>query len=124
MGTFNHPITLVSPSGDRTETLAALVDTGATFTSAPATTLERLGVKPQWEIRLGLADGQVVKRPVGEVLAEMDGVRRTIICIFSPTDAPALIGAHTLEAFLLMVDPAEQKLLPKDALWLGYLHHA
>ncbi len=124
MGTFSHLITLVSPSGDRTETLTALVDTGATFTSAPATTLERLGVKPQWEIRLGLADGQVVERPVGEVVAEMDGVRRTIICIFSPTDAPSLIGAHTLEAFLLMVDPVEQKLLPKDALWLGCLHNA
>ena len=124
MGTFTHSITLSSPSGDRTETLTALVDTGATFTSAPTTTLERLGVKPQWEIRLGLADGPVVERPVGEVVAEMDGVRRTIICIFNPTDAPSLIGAHTLEAFLLMVDPAEQKLLPKDALWLGCLHCA
>jgi hypothetical protein len=29
-----------------------------------------------------------------------------------------LIGAHTLEAFLLMVGPAEQRLVLKDALWL------
>ena len=118
MGTFSHPITLIGATGAESETLIGLVDTGATFTSIPTPILERLGVSPQWEVRLGMADGRAVERPVGEVVVEMDGARRTIICIFSEAYAPPLIGAHTLEAFLLTVDTVEQKLVPKGALWL------
>ncbi|PKB78654.1 MAG: hypothetical protein BZY88_17365 [SAR202 cluster bacterium Io17-Chloro-G9] len=118
MGTFSHPITLVSPVEDRSETLAALVDTGATFTSVPAQVLIQLGVPPQRTVRLRLASGEVVQQDIGEVQAEMNGERATIICTFGPDDAPVLIGAHTLEAFLLTVDPVEQRLAPVDALWL------
>ena len=118
MGTFSHPITLISPAGDRTETLDGLVDTGATFSSAPAQVLTGLGITPQRTIRLRLADGRIVQHDVGELLAELDGVRATVICVFAPDDSPTLIGAHTLEAFLLAVDPVEQRLVPVDALWL------
>lgn len=118
MGTFNHPITLISPVSDRAETLDGLVDTGATFSSAPAQALSGLGVSPQRTIRLRLADGRIVQHEVGELLVELDGVRATVICIFGPDGSPALIGAHTLEAFLLAVDPVEQRLVPVDALWL------
>ena len=98
--------------------LTALVDTGATFTSVPGPILERLGVTPQRRVRLRLANGEVVEQQLGEVVAELDGVRATIMCIFSPPDAPAIIGAHTLEAFLLAVDPVAQRLVPVEALWL------
>ncbi len=118
MGTFTHPITLIAASGSETETVEALVDTGATFTSMPSPILERLGVAPVRRIRLGLANGEIVERSMGEVLAQLDGERSTIWCVFSPPNAPPLIGAHTLEAFLLSVDPVEQRLVPKDALWL------
>ena len=118
MGTFSHPITLIGANGTESETLMGLVDTGATFTSAPTPTLKRLGVIPQRRIRLKLANGDIMEQDVGEVLAEMDGIRATIICVFNADDAQPLIGAHTLEAFLLMVDPIEQKLVPTAALWL------
>ncbi len=118
MGTFSHPITLIGPTGGPLETLDALVDTGATFSSIPGTVLERLGVSAEWQVRLGLADGSIVQRDMGRVDAEIDGERRPVICVFSPDDAPVLIGAHTLEAFLLMGGPAEQRLVLKDALWL------
>lgn len=118
MGTFTHPITLIGPSGSEMETIEALVDTGATFTSIPSPILERIGVIPVRRVRLGLANGEVVEGDMGEVVAQLNGERSTIWCIFSPPDAPPLIGAHTLEAFLLTVDPVEQRLVPKDALWL------
>ncbi len=118
MGTFTHPITLIAASGSETETVEALVDTGATFTSIPSPILERLGVAPVRKIRLGLANGEVVEGNMGEVVAQLDGQRSTIWCVFRPPDAPPLIGVHTLEAFLLTVDPVEQILVPKDALWL------
>lgn len=115
VGTFTHPITLISPNGDRTETLDGLVDTGATFSSAPAHLLTGLGVSPQRTIRLRPADGRIVQHEVGELLAELEGVTATVICIFAPEDSPVLIGAHTLVAFLLAVDPVEQRLVPVDA---------
>ena len=118
MGIFSHPITLISPVSDRSETLTGLVDTGATFSSAPARVLTGLGVSPQRTIRLRLADGRIVQHDVGELLAKIDGVKATVICVFAPDDSPTLIGAHTLEAFLLAVDPVEQRLVPVDALWL------
>ena len=52
------------------------------------------------------------------MLAELDGVRATVMCIFGPDDSTVLIGAHTLEAFLLAVGPIEKRLVPVDALWL------
>ena len=118
MGTFSYPITLVSALDTQSETLVALVDTGVTFTSVSESVLERLGVQRDSVIRLRLANGAVVEHAIGEVMAEMDGVRRTIICIFGPEDSQPLIGAHTLEAFLLAVDPVEQRLVPAEALWL------
>ena len=116
MGTFSRAITLSAPSGGLSETVEGLVDTGATFTFMPESLLERLGVRPQWRIRLGLADGHTMKRGMGEAVAEIDGETRPILCVFSDDDSPTLIGAHTLEAFLLTVDPIEQKLVKKDAL--------
>ena len=118
MGTFSHPITLIGAQDTQSETLDALVDTGATFTSAPEATLERLGIRRENQIRLRLANGEVVEHAIGEVVAEMDGVRRTIICIFGPEGTQALIGSHTLEAVILAVDPVKQRLIPTEALWL------
>ena len=116
MGTFTHPISLISESG-HTETLEALVDTGATFTAVPAAVLERLGVVPHRTVTLRLANGQLEQQRIGEVWAELDGVRSTIICVFGERGSPAVIGAHTLEAFLLAVDPVEQRLVPVEGWW-------
>lgn len=118
MGTFFHPITLIGPSG-ASETLEALVDTGAMFTTIPAPVLERLGVRPFDTLPVRFASGQIERWSIGQVEAELDGRRRPVLCLFGSVDAPPLIGAHTLEAFLLMVDPVEQKLVPKEAYLMG-----
>ena len=52
---------------------------------------------------------------MAEVQAELDGRRTPTLCLFGSEDAPPLICAHTLEAFLLTVAPVEQKLVPKEA---------
>ena len=94
------------------------MDTGATFASVPSQILERLGVVPERTIRLRLANGQIETRQIGIVRAEIDKEQTTILCVFGNPAAPPLIGAHTLEAFLLAVDPVERRLVPTDALWL------
>jgi predicted aspartyl protease len=114
LGTFFHPITLIAPSG-ATETLEALVDTGAAFTTVPAPVLERMGVRSHRTAKLRLADGDVVEWRLGWVTAEIDGSQEEILCVFGSADAPPAIGAHTLETFLLGVDPVEQRLVPKEA---------
>lgn len=117
MGTFFQPITLLSEQG-ATETVEALVDTGSTFSTIPASVLERLAVRPHRTIRLRLANGQIDERQVGRVMAQLDGVEEEILCVFGgPNDLPT-IGAHTLEAFLLGVDPDGQRLVPVEGWWV------
>ena len=117
MGTFFQPITLMSDNGT-SETVEALVDTGSTFSTVPAPMLERLGVHPHRTIRLRLANGQVDERQIGRVMAQLDGVQEEILCVFGgPGDLPT-IGAHTLEAFLLGVDPDGQRLVPVEGWWV------
>lgn len=118
MGTFFHSITLIGPSGTD-ETLEAMVDTGAMFTVVPTPVLERLGVRPFDTMPVRFANGAVERWPMGGLEAELDGRRRPILCLFGSSEAPLLIGAHALEAFLLTMDPVEQRLVPKEAYLMG-----
>ena len=117
MGTFTHSITLLTASGDDTETIEALVDTGSTFSSVASPILERLAVLPRRTVNLLLANGQRERRPIGAVRAELDGMEQTIICVFGDADAPAVIGAHTLQGFLLAVDTVQERLVPAEGFW-------
>ena len=116
LGTFSHSITLIGPDGVKSETLAALVDTGATFSVIPEAVLNRLEVSPFRTLPVRLANGHEENWAMGEVRAELNGQQMPILCLFGTSDAPPLWGAHALEAFLLTVDPVEQRLLPKEAL--------
>ena len=116
MGTFFHPITLIAEDG-ASETVEALVDTGFSFSTVPATVLERLAIRPHRTVRLRLANGQLDERQIGRVMAQLDGVEEEILCVFGgPKDLPK-IGAHTLEAFLLGADPDQKRLVPLEGWW-------
>ena len=118
MGTFTHPITLVATGLDGAETVEALVDTGATFTIMPAPVLDRLGVVRDRTVTLRLANGEIEQRSIGWVRVELERVEDNIICGFGAADSPAVIGAHTLETFLLAVDPVAGRLVPVEGYWL------
>lgn len=119
MGTFTKQLTLRGAASNgaepRSATVDALVDTGALFSSAPADLLESLGVTRLRTMPVRFADGELRQVPIGEVEAEIDGERMPILCFFGAKDVPPLLGAHALEAFLLVVDPVEQKLIPREA---------
>ena len=116
MGTFEYSITLIGPLDPEGETLQGLVDTGATFTTVPAPILERLGIQRTRSARLRPANGEMVQWDNGEILAELDGIGATIVCVFGDRSTPTLIGAHTLEAFLMAVDPVQRRLVPTEGL--------
>jgi len=119
MRTFTKQITLRGAPTNGSEppslTVDALVDTGALFSSIPSDVLENLGVKRIRTMPVRFANGELQQMPIGEVEAEIDGQRMPILCFFGAKDVPPLLGAHALEAFLLIVDPVEQKLIPREA---------
>lgn len=118
MGTFFHPITIVGPDGE--ETVEALADTGADFTTVPASLLQRIGVQPFREAQMRLADGSTTTWQLARATARIDGYEEQTICLFGPEDGPPAIGAYTLDGMLLGVDPAQRRLVPREGLSDGY----
>ena len=122
MGTFTVLLGIGSPDGQRFREVEALVDTGSTFTSVARSLLETLGHRPQGSERFELADGRIVERELTEVPIRIDGKTRTSICVFAEEESPALLGAVTLEQFLLAPDPVHQKLVPVTGLMMMAKH--
>ena len=115
MGTFRVAVTVGNPDSDARETVDALVDTGATFSVMPASLLRRLGIEPTRTRRLRFANGQVEERQTGMAFFEVDGIDCEAMVVFGPDDLH-LLGATTLEALLLMVDPINKQLVPEVGL--------
>ena len=112
MGTFNWPLRISSMDGRQSRDIEATVDTGAAYTTLPTGLLSELGVEPMGQRRFLLADGRRVYMDFGEARATVDGESVTTLVIFGEDDAPALLGAYTLEGLALAVDPVEQRLVP------------
>jgi hypothetical protein len=86
----------------------------ATFSSLPREPLLQLGVTPERRVRLRLTDGRAHLPELGYVTVELDGEEGPTYVIFSEPGLPPSIGAITLEAFLLGVDPVAQRLVPVE----------
>ncbi len=112
MGTFNWPLRISSMDGQQSREIEATVDTGAAYTTLPAPLLRELGVEPRGKRRFLLADGRRVDMDYGQAWATVDGESVVTIVVFGEDDAPALLGAYTLEGLALAVDPVEQRLVP------------
>ena len=110
MGTFSVTIKVGDPSGQHYETVEALVDTGATDTVLPTTLLQRLRVDPIERQRFEVADDRVVEYDIGQTWVRLDGRRRMDLVVFGESDH-AVLGAFTLEAFGLAVDPVRKRLI-------------
>ena len=112
MGTFKWPLRISSMDGQQSRDIEATVDTGAAYTTLPTGLLSELGVVPMGQRRFLLADGRRVYMDFGEARASVDGESVTTLVVFGENDAPALLGAYTLEGLALAVDPVEQRLVP------------
>ncbi len=119
MGTFCVSIDIGDPADLRHETVEALVDTGATYTTIPAPVLERLGVVPHVRDTFVLADGGRADRDIGRTWVRVDGREELTLVVFGDPDAPALLGAYTLKGLRLTADPVGRRLVPVPRLLLG-----
>jgi hypothetical protein len=57
-----------------------------------------------------------MENDVGEALIRLEGVQATTPIIFNRPGEPVLLGAVTLEEFLLGIDPVARRLVPVEGL--------
>ena len=112
MGTFNQTLRLESMDGERSAEMEALVDTGSFYTLVPARLLKELEVEPFDTYTLELADGRLVDHDVGLAVATVCERSAPVSVLFGDDDVEPLLGAFTLEALLLAVDPPNTRLVP------------
>lgn len=98
-----------------------VVDTGATYTTLPASLLEKLRVKPVRSIRVRLADNRVVEKFVGEVGIEIEGYSATATPVIFGDEGVYLLGSVTMEQLGLAPDPINKRLRPIEAALLKSL---
>ena len=111
MGTFSVLIGVSHPQGGGVEQVLALVDTRATHSVMPASLLEWLGIRPTVQRPVWLADDRSVLHDIGEGRFSYRGEEWICPVVFGPEDQ-YLLGATTLEAFALVVDPNGKELIP------------
>ena len=111
MGEFSWPIVIYSADRQRQETVHALVDTGASYSVFPQSLLERLKIVPDDREEFELADGSLVERDLGHARLRLDGRERIRTVMFGSDDVEPLIGADTLQGFLMLVDTDAHQLV-------------
>ena len=112
MGTFTVPVEVGDSNGQAFVDIQALVDTGSTYTSIPASILSGLGVEVIERHPFEFADESIVEYGIGQATIRLDGRDRTVVVVFMPEGTSPLLGATTLEMFGLGVDPVEMRLAP------------
>ena len=116
MGTFNIEISIGDPNRVRWRTLSALVDTGATITALPTSVLRDLGIEPAFRQSFRSAHGESREMDVGHAWVRVDGKETLTPVLFNQEGSTPLLGAVTLESVFMMVDPVDQKLIPREGL--------
>ena len=89
-----------------------LVDSGAIYTVVPAEDLEELGISAHSEEEFELADGEVIKRKVGDAYFEYKGKRGSAPVVFGEKGDSKLLGVLTLEALGFVLDPLRREIKP------------
>ncbi|HET7291589.1 MAG TPA: aspartyl protease family protein [Vicinamibacteria bacterium] len=99
-------------SPEVTERIEFLIDSGAIYSVVPAEILDRLGIRPLTEQEFRLANGEKIRRKKGGAVfrhGERVGVADVI---FGEPGDSVLLGAFTLEALGLALDPLKRELKP------------
>ena len=116
VGNFRVPIQVARRDSDRFADLAALVDTGSTYTWVPRNVLEGLGVTAESEWPFELADGREVRYGVAWIQIRLEGREGPTLVVFGPVGTEPILGAYTLEGFRLAADPVNERLISVPAL--------
>ena len=99
-------------SQEITEKLEFLIDSGAIYSVVPAGILERLGIKRLAQQEFRLADGTKIVRSKGIALFKYGDRIGGADVIFGEEGDSVILGAFTLEALGLALDPLRRELKP------------
>lgn len=86
-----------------------LVDSGAVYSVMPSSVLKKLQVVPTDEQAFTLANGEVIRKKVGNLLFEYGGKLRGSPIVFGE-EGIYLLGAVTLESLGVILDPINRQL--------------
>jgi clan AA aspartic protease len=113
MGLTVLTIEVANPGRPRiTEKLEFLVDSGAIYSVVPAAVLKKLGIKPLVTEEFRLADGSKIYRKKGVAVFKYGKRVGGADVIFGEEGDSLLLGAFTLEALGLALDPLRRSLKP------------
>jgi predicted aspartyl protease len=97
---------------DVTERLEFLVDSGAIYSVVPTPILERLAIRPLAQQDFRLANGQRMVRSKGIALFRYGERVGGADVVFGEEGDATLLGAFTLEALGLALNPLKRELTP------------
>ena len=95
----------------KSKTYQFLVDSGAVYSVIPENELKKLGIRPTSSKEFILANGEVITMPIGNAFFEFKGEIRAAPVIFGEKNI-FLLGATTLEALGMILDPIKRELKP------------
>jgi clan AA aspartic protease len=108
----------ISPFGNGAKSYEAdfLVDTGAADSMAPATELEKIGVRREGQMAYQLASGEIKEYSYGLARIELLGELTAGRIIFGEPNAEPILGVTALESVGITVNPASKTLLRLPAI--------
>ncbi len=95
----------------KSQTCEFLVDSGAVYSVVPQDVLKNLGIKATSSQEFILANGEVIKRSVGNAYFEYRDKIRAAPVVFGD-EGVLLLGTTTIEALGMILDPIRRELKP------------
>jgi len=109
MGHIRQDVKLIA---DKPVTVRMFVDTGATYSVIPEALARAIGVKRlRQSITTSLADGRRARYGIGTAIVRIGDREAPTTVLIGKVSEP-ILGAETLEALGLIVDPRRQRLTP------------
>ena len=102
-----------------TKEIEFLIDSGAIYSVVPTPILQNLGIDPLTEQEFRLADGSKIVRKKGIALFKFGDQIGGADVIFGEEGDSVLLGAFTLEALGLALDPLRRELKPLPMMLAG-----
>lgn len=120
MGLTAVTISVDVANPDQGKQVVCLVDSGAVHSVIPRGILEQLGIKPYTTDEYSLANGETIRRERSPALYRYEGRIGFADVIFGEPGDANLLGAVTLEAMDLALDPLRRELRPMQFTLGGY----
>ena len=112
MGIIFLKVKIVNPERPKKAQMCEfLVDSGTVYSVVPQSILKKLGIKPTSFREFILANGEIIQKSVGNAYFEYEGQIGAAPVVFGDEDV-FLLGATTLGALGLILDPIRRQLKP------------